>query len=37
MLIAAILFIFVARRYRGKTYLQGEEDEELATAETMNS
>jgi hypothetical protein len=34
MLSAAVLFIFVARRYRGKTYLQGEEANELATAET---
>jgi hypothetical protein len=33
MLAAAILFIFVARHYRGKTYLQGVESEVLATAE----
>jgi POT family proton-dependent oligopeptide transporter len=33
MLAAAILFVFVARHYRGKTYLQGTESEVLATVE----
>jgi POT family proton-dependent oligopeptide transporter len=37
MLITAVLFVFVARHYRGRTYIQGEEPEELATAETMSS
>jgi proton-dependent oligopeptide transporter, POT family len=37
MLFAAILFVFVARKYRGKTYLQGDEPEPLASAETMSS
>jgi proton-dependent oligopeptide transporter, POT family len=37
MLVAAVLFVFVARFYRGKTYIQGEEPAELATAETMSS
>jgi len=33
----AILFIFVARLYRGRTYFQGEQGSELATAETLSS
>ena len=37
MLGTAILFIFVARLYRGRTYIQGEEGSELATAETLSS
>jgi proton-dependent oligopeptide transporter, POT family len=37
MLGTAILFVFVARKYRGKTYIQGEEPEALATAETASS
>jgi POT family proton-dependent oligopeptide transporter len=37
MLITAILFIFVARHYRGKTYIQGAEPETLAAAGTMSS
>jgi proton-dependent oligopeptide transporter, POT family len=37
MLFAAVLFVFVARKYRGKTYLQGDEPEPLASAETMSS
>ena len=37
MLITAILFIFVARHYRGKTYIQGADPETLAAAETMSS
>ena len=37
MLAAAVLYIFVARWYRGKTYIQGEEPTELATAETLSS
>jgi POT family proton-dependent oligopeptide transporter len=37
MLITAVLFIFVARHYRGRTYIQGEQPGELATAETMSS
>jgi POT family proton-dependent oligopeptide transporter len=37
MLVAAVLFVFVARHYRGKTYIQGQEPEELAAAETMSS
>jgi len=32
----AILFILAARLYRGKTYFQGEEGSELATAETLS-
>jgi len=35
MLFSAILFVFVSRSYRGKTYIQGEEPESLASAETM--
>ena len=35
MLLSAILFVFVSRSYRGKTYIQGEEPESLASAETM--
>jgi proton-dependent oligopeptide transporter, POT family len=34
---AAIIYVFVARWYRGKTYIQGEEPAELATAETLSS
>ena len=37
MLVTASLFIFVARKYRGRTYIQGAEPEALATAETMSS
>jgi POT family proton-dependent oligopeptide transporter len=37
MLGTAILFIFVARLYRGRTYFQGEQGSELATAETLSS
>ena len=37
MLVTAVLFVFVARFYRGKTYIQGEEPEPLATAETVSS
>jgi hypothetical protein len=36
MLGTAILFIVVARLYRGRTYIQGEEGSELATAETLS-
>jgi POT family proton-dependent oligopeptide transporter len=32
MLVTAVVFIFVARRYRGKTYIQGEEPIEGITA-----
>ena len=32
----AILFIFVAHLYRGRTYFQGEEGSERATAENEN-
>jgi proton-dependent oligopeptide transporter, POT family len=37
MLGTAILFIFVARLYRGRTYFQGEQGSELPTAETLSS
>jgi proton-dependent oligopeptide transporter, POT family len=37
MLAAAVIYIFVARWYRGKTYIQGEESAELATAQTLSS
>ncbi|MFY9987657.1 MAG: POT family MFS transporter [Chthoniobacterales bacterium] len=37
MLATAVLYVFVARWYRGKTYIQGEELTELATAETLSS
>jgi proton-dependent oligopeptide transporter, POT family len=37
MFVAALAFVFFSRFYRGKTYIQGEEDEGLATAETMSS
>jgi len=37
MLIAALVFVVVARFYRGRTYIQGAEEEELATAETLSS
>ena len=37
MLVMAILFVFVARKYRGKTYIQGDEAGALASAETMGS
>jgi POT family proton-dependent oligopeptide transporter len=37
MLTMAVLFVFVARKYRGKTYIQGDEPEALANAETMSS
>jgi hypothetical protein len=37
MLVAAVVYVFVARLYRGKTYMQGAEAEELATAETLSS
>ena len=37
MAVAAVLFIFVARHYRGKTYIQGVEPEAVAAAETMSS
>jgi proton-dependent oligopeptide transporter, POT family len=33
----AVLYVFVARLYRGKTYIQGAEAGELATAETLSS
>jgi POT family proton-dependent oligopeptide transporter len=34
---AAVLYVFVARWYRGKTYIQGSDATELATAETLSS
>jgi proton-dependent oligopeptide transporter, POT family len=37
MVVAAVVYVFVARWYRGKTYIQGEEPTELATAETLSS
>lgn len=37
MLGAAVVYVFVARWYRGKAYIQGEEATELATAETLSS
>jgi POT family proton-dependent oligopeptide transporter len=37
MLVTALLFVFVSRFYRGKTYIQGAEEEQLATAETLSS
>ena len=37
MLVASVVFVAVARLYRGRTYIQGTEEEELATAETMSS
>jgi POT family proton-dependent oligopeptide transporter len=37
MLVMAVVFVFVARKYRGKTYIQGDEAEALASAETMSS
>jgi proton-dependent oligopeptide transporter, POT family len=37
MLVAALVFVFVARFYRGKTYIQGADEVELATAETLSS
>jgi POT family proton-dependent oligopeptide transporter len=37
MIGAAVIYVFVARWYRGKTYIQGEEAAELATAETLSS
>jgi POT family proton-dependent oligopeptide transporter len=37
MLGAAVVYVFVARWYRGKTYIQGGDATELATAETLSS
>jgi POT family proton-dependent oligopeptide transporter len=37
MLATAVVFVFVARKYRGKTYIQGDEAGALASAETMSS
>jgi proton-dependent oligopeptide transporter, POT family len=37
MFVAALAFIFFSRFYRGKTYIQGAEEEELATTETLSS
>ena len=37
MLVAAVIFVVAAQFYRGKTYIQGVDEEELATAETVSS
>jgi POT family proton-dependent oligopeptide transporter len=37
MLATALVFVVVSRFYQGKTYIQGAEDEELATAEATSS
>ncbi|MBV8815037.1 MAG: POT family MFS transporter [Verrucomicrobia bacterium] len=37
MLVASVIFVVAAQFYRGKTYIQGVDEEELATAETVSS